>query len=374
MSVDSLYNYNPYAMQMPVDSLYNYNPYAMQMPNAGLNNDFMYNATNTQGSQEQLALQQALLQGGNLQQTQGDTFQREGSSSSLNTGLKLAAIGGVGAGAGTYFFGDKLGLNMVKDGKFSDDILKAYQKNPIEIAKTNALDEFAKQKKYIIENNGFTSENYEAVKKYVSTPFAERGNLPEEITDLVPSNVRQNPEMFKNQLFDAEQAISRINAEEITKNALKQAQQGNLSYQIDNLSNLAKRKALLEGLANDATPAQIEELVKANPKVFGIEKTAVEEIANEAKTIAQQYGTKANAVNEATTLVTNAENSVKNIRTTLNAQVASHWDDTAKAFRADAPEVLKNATKNFKWSNAGKWGAIVAGIGLALGCIFGGDK
>lgn len=374
MSVDSLYNYNPYAMQMPVDSLYNYNPYAMQMPNAGLNNDFMYNATNTQGSQEQLALQQALLQGGNLQQTQGDTFQREGSSSSLNTGLKLAGVGGIGAGAGTYFFGDKLGLNMVKDGKFSDDILKAYQKTPKEVALTNALEESARLRKGIIENNGFTSENYEAVKKYVSTSPAERINLPKEVTDLVPANVKQNPEMFKTQLFDAEQAISRINAEEITKNALKQAQQGNLSYQIDNLSNLAKRKALLEGLANDATPAQIEELVKANPKVFGIEKTAVEEIANEAKTIAQQYGTKANAVNEATALVTNAENSVKNIRTTLNAQVASHWDDTAKAFRADAPEVLKNATKNFKWSNAGKWGAIVAGIGLALGCIFGGDK
>lgn len=359
---------------MSVNSLYGFNPYAMQMPNAGLNDDFMYNATNTQGLQEQLALQQALMQGGNLQQTQGDTFQREGSSSSLGTGLKLATIGGVGAGAGTYFFGDKLGLNMVKDGKFSDDILKAYQKNPIEIAKTNAFDEFVKQKKDIIENKGFTSENYEAVKKYVSTPLAERVNLPKEITDLVPSNVKENPEMFKTQLFDAEQAISRINDEEITKNALKQAEQGNLSYQIDNLSNLTKRKALLEGLANDATPAQIEELVKANPKVFGIEKTAVEEIANEAKTIAQQYGTKANAVNEATTLVTNAENSVKNIRTALNAQVASHWDDTAKAFRADAPEVLKNATKNFKWSNAGKWGAIAAGIGLALGCIFGGDK
>lgn len=374
MSVDSLYNYNPYAMQMPVDSLCNYNPYAMQMPNAGLNNDFMYNATNTQGSQEQLALQQALLQGGNLQQPQGDTFQREGSSSSLGTGLKLAAIGGVGAGAGTYFFGDKLGLNMVKDGKFSDDILKAYQKTPKEVALTNALEESARLRKGIIESQGFTSKNYEAVKKYVSTPFAERGNLPKEITDLVPSNVKENPEMFKPKLFDAEQAISRINAEEITKNALKHAQQGNLSYQIDNLSNLTKRKALLEGLANEATPAQIEELVKANPKVFGIEKTAVEEIANEAKTIAQQYGTKANAVNEATTLVTNAENSVKNIRTALNAQVASHWDDTAKAFRADAPEVLKNATKNFKWSNAGKWGAIAAGIGLALGCIFGGDK
>ena len=359
---------------MSVDSLYNYNPYAMQMQNTGLNNDFMYNATNTQGLQEQLALQQALMQGGNFQQPQVDTFQREGSSSSLGTGLKLAAIGGVGAGAGTYFFGDKLGLNMVKDGKFADDILKAYQKDPIEIAKTNALDEFAKQKKYIIENNGFTLENYEAVKKYVSTPPAERVNLPKEITDLVPSNVKQNLHIIKTQLFDAEQAISRINAEEIAKNALKQAEQGNLACQIDNLSNLAKRKALLEGLANDATPAQIEELVKTNPRVFGIEKTAVEDIANEAKTIAQRYGTKANAVNEATALVTNAENSVKNLRTTLNAQVASHWDDTAKAFRADAPDVLKNATKNFKWKTAGKWGAIAAGIGLVLGCVFGGDK
>lgn len=356
---------------MSVNSLYGFNPYASQ--NTGMNDDFMFNATNpnAQNLQQQLAMQQALInQGGQLQ---GDTFQKE-ESSSLGTGLKCAAVGGVGAGAGAYFFGDKLGAEIYKDGKFSDNVLKAYQEDPKKIAKSKSLEEFARQKGAIIEGNGFTAENYEAIKKYVSTPEAERASLSKEITDLVPAEVKAAPDNYKVKLFDTENAINNIDAKAIDQKALKDAKTGNLAAQMEELSNLSKRKALLEGLADDAKPQQIEELITKNPTVFGIEKTTTEEIAKEAKTIAQRYGTKAGAVAEVTPLVTNSENTVKNLRTTLNGEVAAHWDDAAKAFKESAPEALKNATKNFKWQTAGKWGAIAAGVGLVLGCLFGGDK
>ena len=111
---------------------------------------------------------------------------------------------------------------------------------------------------------------------------------------------------------------------------------------------------------------ELKNLITKNPNAFGIEKTVEAEIQAEAKTIAQRYGTKAGALAEVTPLVTDAENSVKNLRTTLNGQVAAHWDDTAKAFRESAPDTLKNASKSFKWAKAGKFAAIAAGAGLLL--------
>lgn len=219
-------------------------------------------------------------------------------------------------------------------------------------------------------------KEYEAVKQYVQTPAANRAALPKEITDLVPDAVKNNPDVpdLKNRLGRTALSIEGIDVDGITKQALKDAQAGNLAFQTENLANLANRKALLEGLAQDATPAQIEELITKNPKVFGIEKTVEAEIQAEAKVIVQRYGTKAGALAEVTPLVANVENSVKNLRTSLNAQVATHWDDTAKAFKADAPEVLSKAAKNFKWAKAGKYGAIAAGVGLILGWMFGGKK
>lgn len=358
---------------MSVNAMYGFNPYMM---NTGLNDDFMANATGFNNQYAQLAQQQALMQQLALQQQPtADAFQKSEGDSGLSSGLKLAAVGGVGAGAGAYFYGDKLGTTFTKDGKtFTDDILKAYQTAPAEIAETEKLAQIATQKKAIIEQRGFTVENYEAVKKYVTTPATERANLPKEITDLVPEGVKNNPDNFKSKILDVNTAIEGIDKKGIAEQALKDAQKGNLAFQQEELANLVKRKSLIEGLAKDATPAQIEELITKNPKAFGIEKTVEAEIQAEAKAIAQRYGTKAGAVAEVTPLVTATENSVKNIRSTLNGQVAAHWDDAAKAFRADAPDVLKNATKNFKWAKAGKFAAIAAGAGLVLGLMFGGNK
>lgn len=346
-------------------SMYGFNPYAMQMTNTGLNDDFMSNATGFNNQYAQLAQQQALL--GAYQQPTADVYQKSEGGSGLNAGLKLGAVGGIGAGAGAYFFGDKLGTAFTKDGKtFTDDILKAYETAPKEIADAKV----AAEKVRIIESNFTNVKEYEAIEKFVTTPAAERANLPQAVTDLVPDAVKNNPQAYEQKLFQTQTAINNIDK----AGFLKQAQTGNLACQQEELANLVKRKSLVEGLAKDATPAQIEELITKNPATFGIEKTAEAEIKAEAKAIAQRYGTKAGALAEVTPLVTGAENSVKNLRTTLNGQVAAHWDDAAKAFRADAPEALTKAAKNFKWAKAGKYGAIAAGVGLVLGCLFGGNK
>jgi len=356
--------------------MYGFNPYAMA--STGLNDDFMAGATGFNNPYA-LAQQQALMQQYALaQQPTTDSFQKSEGSSGLSTGIKLGTVGALGAGLGAYFYGDKLGAAFTKDGKtFTDDILKAYQQDPIELAQTNGLAEYTRQKEALVKAENFKDiKEYEAVKRYVQTPAAERANLPKEVTDLVPDSIKRNPDAkaLQNRLGRTALTIDRIDDVGIAQQALKDAQAGNLAYQTEELANLAKRKGLLEGLAKDATPAQIEELITKNPKVFGIEKTVEAEIQAEAKAIAQRYGTKARALAEVTPLITSAENSVKNIRTTLNGQVASHWDDAAKAFRADAPEALTKATKSFKWLKAGKFAAIAAGVGLVLGCLFGGNK
>lgn len=348
-------------------SMYGFNPYM----NTGLNDDFMVNATALNNPYIQASMPQ--LQ----QQPATDYFQKSEEGSGLNTGLKLAAAGGIGAGAGTYFFGDKVGANITTDGKtFSDNILKAYEKDPVEIAKTKSLSNFAAQKASIVTNNGFASvQEYEAIKKYISTPAADRINLPKEVTDLVPDSVKNRPDgtFIHAKLNRTNLAIDGIDIEKLTKQELKAAQQENLAYQMEELRNLSNRKSLVEGLAKDATPAQIEEFITKNPKAFGIEKTVEAEIQAEAKAIATKYGatSQAELLSKITGEVTNTENSIKSIRTRLNGEVASHWDDAAKAFRESAPNSLKDAAKNFKWSKAGKYGAIAAGAGLVLGWLFG---
>lgn len=127
-------------------SMYGFNPYMMSQ-NAGFYDDFIANATGFNNQYAQLAQQQALAQQLSLSQPVADTFQKSEGGSGLKSGLKLAAVSGVGAGAGAYFLGDKLGAAITQDGKtFSDDILKAYQTDPIELAKTNSMSKLILEK------------------------------------------------------------------------------------------------------------------------------------------------------------------------------------------------------------------------------------
>jgi hypothetical protein len=360
-------------------SMYGVNPYSTLNTNYGYgygyNEDFMTNAMGTNAYAQALAQQYATPQT-IAQQPATDTYQPSTGSSSLNDGLKLGLVGGVGAGAGVYFFGDKLGASYTTDGKtFSDELLKAYQTDPKELIDTKVAEKIAEEKNTIYTTNGFINEKeFEAIKKYVRTEASARTSLPEEITKLVPETVKNNPEGAKDSINKAIDEIDAIDKNVITEQITKEVNAGNLAHQTEELANLTKRKSLLDGLAKDAKPEQIEELITKNPKAFGIEKTAEAEIKAEAKTIAEKYGTKAGALAEVTPLVKAQGETINSIRTGLNTEVAGFWDSTAKAFRADAPETLTKAVKNFKWAKAGKFGAIAAGVGLALGCLFGGSK
>lgn len=343
---------------------YGMNPYGMS--SSSMSDDFMYNAA-LNSNPQQAAMQQAAMQG--YQQPQVDSFQKQGTG--LDTGLKLAAVGGAGAGAGAYFFGDKLGTNFLKDGKFSDDVLKAVDTNIKEVANAKALEKVSTQQNAILRKYSIADgKTYEAIKEYVSA--TDRTKLPKGTLDLVPDYIKRYPDIHKSMLFNIDNEFSKIDIDKIAEEAKIEAQKGNFAYQQQELANLTKRKSLLEGLAKDAKPAQIEELIKNNPKVFGIEATEAATIEAEAKSLAGKYVDRAVALAKVTPEVTATENSVKGLRTALNKKVIkNYWDDTTKAFKAGAPEELTKAAKNFKIAKAGKYGAIAAGVGLVLGWMFG---
>lgn len=119
---------------MSINPMYGFNPYMMS--NSGLNDDFISNVTGFNNQYAQLAQQQALLEQLSLpQQPTSDTFEKTDGGSGLGNGLKFAAVGGIGAGAGAYYYGDKLGAGFVKDGKFADEILRAQENIPTQTDK-----------------------------------------------------------------------------------------------------------------------------------------------------------------------------------------------------------------------------------------------
>lgn len=52
-------------------------------------------------------------------------------------------------------------------------------------------------------------------------------------------------------------------------------------------------------------------------------------------------------------------------------QYAKYFDPKTKTFTGNASKLLNKAVKNFKWKQAGKWGAIAAGTLLVSNWLFG---
>ena len=360
MAVDSTSLYNPYAMM-----------YGLNAQN-GLSDDFMWNAYMANSQKTAQGGQQQTFTGNNLSgQPATDCYQ---GSSALTDGLKLAAVGGAGVGLGMYYFGgDK--VNPISNGVFHDDVLKAVEEDYKEVAKGKALEDFSKAKEAEVKAQGFKDiKEFEATKKYVNATETERAAMPKELTDLVKAEAKSNPESFKATILQTDGAIANLDIEAIGKKALEEARQNHLGYQSEQLVNFQKQKSLISGLANDADKAKFTELIKSNPKAFGIDKTEASEIEAEAKRIANSFTSRESALTEIDGKITNQLDVVRNTRTHVNGTVINHWDDAAKELKPTASPELAKAVKNFKFTKAGKAGLIAAGVGLVLGWMFGGKS
>lgn len=344
-------------------SMYGFNPYM----NTGLNADFMSTATANPYTNPYADPYSQLAA---LQQPTADTFQKSEGGSGLNSGLKLAAVGGVGAGAGAYFFGDKLGASFVKDGKFSDELLRAVENSPASVEKI-AQQRLAQAKTKILKRFNMDDKTFKALQQYAKAKDVTK--LKPEVRQLVQQAGINSQAEALTKLTQINADFGKIDLKGLTAKAEKLAEAGSLKGQTAQLAKLQARENLIHTLADNAKKPDIKKLIIENAEQFGIkgDKTVIE---REAERLVETFKTKQGAIKALKAEVTAQQELVKTTRSALNGKVAGYWDDAAKAFKADAPEALTKAAKNFKWAKAGKFAAIAAGAGLVLGWMFGGNK
>ena len=336
-----------------ISNLYNTGLYGQNLYSTN-NNDFLaqqYFAQQTGQGQYQPAFQ-------GYQQPQTDTFQKS-SGSGFGTGLTLGTVAGLGTSAGVYF----LGTNPIKDGQFNDDILKNVERNNLQQARINKATELLSAKKQEILKKAGAPDgvSLKTLKAYAKTGIPSsfpklHGILTQE----------QAAKIYK----AAKKEIKNIDLQKLANEAVKLADQDTLEAKQKKLSNLKQQKVKLEGLADDA---ELEKFFKDNAKSFGIEGDE-KAIETEAQKLAAKYKNKAGAIADYTTQISNQEAIVQTTKNSLNSKVALYYDEATKSLKANTPDNIKSAFKNFKWKNAGKWGAIAAGAGLVLGWLFGGTN
>ncbi len=329
-----------------------FNPYANYLNNNGtLNDDFMYNAMMNAQTQNKTASTPS-FQG--HQQPSADTFESSGDSG-LSTGLKLGTAAGALTGAGFYFV-DNSKVVPFADNRFNDEILKSLEGDHTEAIGKEVQKAVNVKKLEIMQKNGIGGKVHLAQLEVA----AENGN---------PAAIKKLEELQK--AFDEgikEADIIKEQTEKYLKNNTIDGAKGHLAQ-------MHSRQSLINGLAEDAKAADIEKLIKENPKAFGITATEEAEIEKEVAKIAKKYGAnRTSATAFATNEVTAAENTLTKVRDGINGKYSQYWNTEAKTLAEGAPQNLTKAVNKFKFAKAGKYGLLAAGVGLALGWLFGGKS
>lgn len=347
---------NPYAMSSMM------NPYASSM-----NDDFM--AQSAFGPSYMQQYQQAgnyptAFQG--YQQTQTDEFQKQDSGSALTPALVTGAIAGGATTAGIYNFA----TSPIKDGKVDQNLLNILGKHNAEETAIKKFEElYQARAKEVYDIIGVADKKqYNAVSDLAKVAKLE--DLPENTRKLLPASI-QTPAEAKAAIDLAKPELEKIDTKKLTKSAAIFA---NNEHSVEfNQRKIDKFNQILEKvktLKKDATTADIEKFFIDNAETFKLQGTEAE-IKAKASKLAKQIGSRENLIDRYQHGIDAGKAKIAKINLNLEDQFKSHWDKSAKAFKKDTPEALTKAYKNFKWSKAGKFGAIAAGAGLVLGYLFG---
>ena len=358
---------NAYAM----DSLYGANPYAtnsLMSPYAStMNDDFMAQSAFGNGfSQQQSLGYPSAFQGyQGLQQPTTDTFQ----SQAQGGGSWAPAVFALGAGSATAAGIYKWGANPIKDGKVDQNLINAFNKETVKKSKVANFESLynAEAQKVYDAVGVKDAKQYEAIKK-LST-VGSLNDLPPEIRSQIPASVT-TPDSAKNIVKQVGPKLDKID-----KNALKQtATRITNANSLDFYQNEVKKYEALQekanGLGKKAKKEDLVKFIKENEGTFKLKGTEAQKTAR-AERLATRYSNQEGLLKFIETKINKRKAKINALNINLESQVKSHWDETAKAFKKDAPEVLAKAEKSFKLTKAGKWGALAAAGGLVLGWLFG---
>lgn len=348
-------------MSGEISNLYGMNLY--NNPYLNNNDDFL--------AQQYFAQQAGQIQGQTqnqpafqgYQQPQADTFQKSGSG--LTTGLTLGTIAGAGTGAGIYY----LGTNPIKDGKVNETLIKTTNKEALKNLKTEAFKELYEQKaKATFDTLGVKDlEQYNAIEKLSKATKLE--DLPEDTRKLLPDSIK-TPKDAKDLVYLAKPELDKIDKTKLMTQAEKAIKTFSLDHYEEQLKKLEGIKTKIDKLPKDAKVADLEKFFIDNAETFKL-KGSEAEIAEKAKKIAAKHGTKEHLLNLYQGRIDAKKEYIKEFKAGLTDGVKEYWDDTAKAFKKEAPEALTKAYKSFKWNKALKGGGIAAAAGLILGSLFG---
>ena len=342
------------------DSLYNYNPYSAN------NDDFLAQQYFAQNPQNPQNTQNPIFTGA-YQQPQADTFQKSGGSG-LATGLALGTIAGLGTGAGTYFWG----TNPIKDGKVSDDLIKAVNKINTESAAIENFSELYEAKAQpIFDTIGIKNmEQYNAVQKLAKAGKLE--DLSDDVKKLLPDSIK-SPKDAQAAINLAAPEFEKIDKEKLMKQAVNKAKNElSLEYNNARLENLKNIETKIKTLKKDATKADLEKFFVDNAETFKLKGTNTE-IAQKAKKMADKIGTPEQLQKIYEGHIKRRTSNIEALKSSAAENFKANYDESAKALKKEAPEGLKEAFKKFKWNKTLKFGGIAAGAGLVLGWLFGGS-
>ncbi|MCI1274464.1 MAG: hypothetical protein LKG27_08570 [Clostridiaceae bacterium] len=292
-----------------------------------------------------------------------DTFEK---SSSNNNGLILGAL----ATGGATYAGYKMANPFEKENVF--------KKGFISQANTEAL---AKEKTILYDNEVLKysktygindKETLDAVRKFLSGGKLNKAEASK--IKAIPAFKTATGRISKKNVEAAIEKINKVlekNSDKINKNVTTGLNAIDLNKIQEQLTTNKQAKELLTGLDKKATVADVEKLIKENPKAFGITATEEAEIAKAAKKLAKAPKTMLASL---TPLIENGEKAVTSKTELLNKNILNVFDKDKKCFTKDATEEMGKVLKNFKWKQAGKWGAIAAGVAIAFNWAFGGKK
>lgn len=202
-------------------------------PYAGLNEDFLANASGICRPDATSVAKPQTFTGGNLSgQPATDVYQ---GSSATSTALKLGALAGAGTAAGLYFFGgDK--VSPFKDEKFDDKFLKAFEDE--KLVENEVAKKYAEEVQKIYGKEKIDVHQYNALKEYAMT-----GEKPKNV--ILPDGISKK---------EAEKIVKRID-----KNINK--------IKIDKLKEEVIRTSTLEGATNHLNSLKSKKAKNAQTKI-----------------------------------------------------------------------------------------------------------
>ncbi len=294
---------------------------------------------------------------------ENDTYESNGSG--LVTGTLITATGaGAGAAAGYYLYGNPISKGEKGKLEVNQKLYEAYDNASKQAKITDAIEEAKLEK---MKAQGITSKDqYEAVKKAMNAESFDA--LDAETKAKLPASVT-NKAQAKAIIDVIDEDIAKIDAKAIAEKVTKEFTDSKkaLAAQADNWKTLQEE---VKKLGKSATPEDIKKFVTDNKELFGIKgeeaavTTEIDRLSAMSKKDLAKY------IKEQGTA---CEAEISN----FNKEILKHVKKDSKVLADSASDVLKNAFKEFQWSQVKRLGLIGAGVGAGVAIItslFGGNK